>query len=149
MLLISKHSFTNSGPLGHLPTLGHLSENIHLPTVFHLPRLGHLPRVGHLPKLRNLPITLYSLVLEGSPSRDGDVAVYVFNVNQPSWPTPFHSVVSISVFMTLSPVFHCRNSLDNFPFSHFVLHVLFLPYWPFRLYISMKVSFNPDIILCG
>ena len=42
----------------------------------------------------------------GSPSHGGDVAVYVFDINQPSLPTPFHSVlVSVSVFMTLSTVF--------------------------------------------
>ena len=35
----------------------------------------------------------------GSPSRDGDVEVYVFNTNQLSLPTPFYSVlVSVSVF---------------------------------------------------
>ena len=38
------------------------------------------------------------LVLAGSPSRSGDVMVDVKDVNQPSLPTPFHSVpVSISV----------------------------------------------------
>ena len=43
------------------------------------------------------------LVLAGSPSRGGDVAVYVFDVNQPSLPTPFYSVlVSVSLFMALS-----------------------------------------------
>ena len=43
----------------------------------------------------------------GSPSRAGDVAIYVFDINQPSFPTPFYSVlVSISVFMALSTVFH-------------------------------------------
>ena len=42
----------------------------------------------------------------GSPSRSGDVVVYVEDVNQPSLPTPFYSVlVSISVFMALSTVF--------------------------------------------
>ena len=36
----------------------------------------------------------------GSPSNGGDVALYVFDINQPSLPTHFHSVlVSISVFM--------------------------------------------------
>ena len=35
----------------------------------------------------------------GSPSRGGDVAVYVKDINQPSLPTPFYTVlVSISVF---------------------------------------------------
>ena len=37
-----------------------------------------------------------------SPLRGGDVAVYVFDINQPSLPTPFYSaLVSISVFMAL------------------------------------------------
>ena len=65
----------------------------------------------------------------GSPSLGGDVAVYVFSINQPSLPTLFYSVlVSISVFMALSTVFHSRNSPDNSPLSHSVLPVLFLPY---------------------
>ena len=64
----------------------------------------------------------------GSPSRGGDVAVYVFDMNQPSLPTLFYSaLVSISVFMALSPVFHSINSPDNSLLSHSVLLVLFLP----------------------
>ena len=63
----------------------------------------------------------------GSPSRGGDVTVYVKDKNQPSLPTPFHFVfVSISVFTALSTVFHSINSLNNFPFSHSVLPVLSL-----------------------
>ena len=74
----------------------------------------------------------------GSPSRGEDVVLYVFDVNQPSLPTPFHSVlVSISVFMALSSVFHSINSPDNSPLSHSVPPVLFLPYWSFQLYISL------------
>ena len=74
----------------------------------------------------------------GSPSRDGDAAFYVFNINQPSWPTPFHSVlVSTSVFMALSAVFHSIKSPDNSPLSHSVLLVLPLTYWSFQLYISL------------
>ena len=50
----------------------------------------------------------------GSPSRGGDVAVYVFDINQPSLSTPFYSVlVSISVFVALSTVFRSINSPDN------------------------------------
>ena len=65
--------------------------------------------------------TTISLVSTGSPSRGGDVAVYVFGINQPSLPTPFYSVlVSIPVFMALSTVFHFINSPDNFPISHSV-----------------------------
>ena len=53
----------------------------------------------------------------GSSSRGGDVTVYVKDINQPSLPTPFYSVlVSVSVFMALSTVFHCINSPDNSPF---------------------------------
>ena len=69
--------------------------------------------------LRNVPA--------GSPSCGGDVAVYVFDINRPSLPTPFYSVLmSVSVFMALSCVFHSINSPDNSPLSHFVLPVLFL-----------------------
>ena len=74
----------------------------------------------------------------GSPSRGGDVAINVFDINQPSLPTPFHSVlVSISVFMALSTVFHSINSPDNSPLSRSVLPVSFLPNWSFQLYISL------------
>ena len=77
----------------------------------------------------------------GSPSRGGDVAVYVFDINQPSLPTLFDSVlVSVSVFMALSTVFHSMNYPHNSPLSHSVLPVLFLPYWSFQLYISLRKS---------
>ena len=62
----------------------------------------------------------------GSPSRGGDVAVYVFEKKQPSLPTPFYSVlVSISAFMALSTVFHSSNSPDSSPLPHSVLLVFF------------------------
>ena len=74
----------------------------------------------------------------GSPSRGGDVLVYVFDINQPSLPTPFYSVlVPISVFITLSSVFHSINSPENSPLSQSLLSVLILPYWSFQLYISL------------
>ena len=55
----------------------------------------------------------------GSPSSGGDATVYVKDINQPSLPTLFlYSVlVSISVFMALSTVFHSINSPDNSPFN--------------------------------
>ena len=95
--------------------------------------------------------TFHQTVPAGSPSRGGDVAVYVSDINQPSLPTPFYSVlVSVSVFMALSNVFHFINSPDNSPFSHSVLLVLSLPYWSFQLYVSfVKVSFSPDTIRTG
>ena len=44
---------------------------------------------------------------------------FMSDIHQPSLPTPFCSVlVSISVFMALSTVFHSLNSPDNSPFSH-------------------------------
>ena len=61
----------------------------------------------------------------------------------------FHSVlVSVSVIMALSTVFHSVNSPNNSPLLT-VLLFLFLPYWSFQLYLFMKVSFSLDIILCG
>ena len=77
----------------------------------------------------------------GSPSRGGDVTVYVCDMNQTSLPTPFYSVIaSIFVFMALSTVFHSMNSPDNSAFSHSVLPVLSLPYWSFQLYVSLWKS---------
>ena len=74
----------------------------------------------------------------GSPSRGGDVAVYVFDINQPRLLTPFYSVLmSASAFMALSTVFHSINYLENSPFSRSVLPVLFLPYWSFQVSISL------------
>ena len=74
----------------------------------------------------------------GTSPRGGDVTVYVFDINQPSLPTPFHFVlVSVSTFMALSTVFHSIKSPDNTPLSHSVLPVLFLPCWSFQLYISL------------
>ena len=85
----------------------------------------------------------------GSPSHGEDVTIYVCDINQPSLPTPLYSIlVSISVFMALSTVFHSINSPDNCPLSHSVLLVLSLPYWSFQLSL-MKVSFSPDVIPSG
>ena len=56
----------------------------------------------------------------------GDVAVYVFfEINQLSLHTPFYSVVSVSVFLALSTVFHSMNSPDDFLLSHAPLPVFF------------------------
>ena len=81
------------------------------------------------------------LVPTGSPSRGGDVAVYVFDINELSLPTPFHSVlVSVSVFMALSTKLHSVNSPDNSSLSYSDLPVLFLPNWSFQLYVSFYES---------
>ena len=82
---------------------------------------------------------LHMQVPTSSPSSGEDVAVYLSDINQPSLPTPFQSVLaSVSVLMAHSTVFHSINSLDNFPLSHPVLPVLLLPYWSFQLYISYE-----------
>ena len=74
----------------------------------------------------------------GSPSRCGDVAVYVSDINQSSSHAPFYSVlVTISVSMALSTVLDSINSRDKSLQSHFVLPLLFLPYWSFQLSISL------------
>ena len=73
------------------------------------------------------------VVPTGSPSCGWDAVVYVKDRNQPSLPTPFfyYVLVSISVCVALSTVFHSINSPDNSPFSHSLLPVLFLLYWSF------------------
>ena len=92
----------------------------------------------HVTKITVADSYLVMGVPAGSPSRGGDVTVYVFDRNQPSLPTPFRSVlVSVSVLMALSTVFYSINSPDNSPLSRSVLPVLFLPYRSFRLYISV------------
>ena len=71
----------------------------------------------------------YMDVPADSPSRGGDVAVYVFDISQRSFSTSFYSVlVSFSVFMALSAVFHCVHSINKSLLSHSVLLVSFLPF---------------------
>ena len=91
-------------------------------------------------------------VLVGSPSRSEDVTLYVCDINQLSLPTPVYSVlVSSSVFMALSTVFHSLNSPNNSSAFSLCSSALFLPYsvtGPFNC-LFMKVSLSHDIILCG
>ena len=49
-------------------------------------------------------------------------------------------LVSVSVFMALSIAFPSTNYPDNSPVSLSVLPVLFLPYWSFQLYTSLRKS---------
>ena len=77
----------------------------------------------------------------GSPSPGGDVIAYVKDLNQLSLSTPFYPVlVSVSVFMVLSTVFHFINSPDKSPFSHSVLAVLSLPYSPEICMVAFSVK---------
>ena len=86
----------------------------------------------------------YIAVPAGSPSRGGYVKVYVLNINQPSLPTPFFSLLkcfcvyfSLTIFST---VFYSINSPNSSQLSHSVLPTPFLPYWSFQLYISLLSS---------
>ena len=114
------------------------------PSYFHL-SLGSFFSHPHF-----LLLLLLLLVHAGFPSRRGDVVAYVKVINQPSLPTQSYSViVSISVFMALSTVFHSNNSPDDSPISHSVLPVISALLVLSALCIFMKVSFSLDIILCG
>ena len=90
---------------------------------------------------------------KGSPSRGWDVRVYVWDLNHPSLPTPFYSLlVSISVFMALSTVFHSINSPDNSAFSPCSSGLISMLLVLSAIYLFLKflkVLFIPDIILCG
>ena len=60
------------------------------------------------------------------------------------------SCVCFCLYVALSTVFHSMNFPSNSPRSHSVLPVLFLPYWSFQLYISLKKSLpQPWYNLCG
>ena len=62
------------------------------------------------------PPSCVSVPHTGSLSRGGDVAVYVFDIDQPSSPTLFflYSIlVSVSVSLALSTVFHSINSPET------------------------------------
>ena len=74
-----------------------------------------------------------------SPILGGGLTVYGFDINQPSLPPPFYTVLlSISIFMVLSNIiFHFIYSPNNSLLSYSVLPVLFLPYWSFQPYISL------------
>ena len=91
------------------------------------------------------------IVPTGSPSSGGDVAVYVFDVNQPNFP---HS------FLFCSRVCFCLYG----PFNCISFHIFSQQLSAFSLcfpglisalsvlstiYLSTNVSLSPDIILCG
>ena len=66
--------------------------------------------------------------LAGSPSRGGDVTVYVLNINQLSLPTPFYSVLmSISPLWPFQLYFIPETLPNSSPLSLSVLPALFLP----------------------
>ena len=88
------------------------------------------------------PCGLVFTVPARSPSRGGDVTVFVNDTNRLSLPTPFYSVlVSVSVLWPFQLYFvPYINSFFNSPSSHSVLLVLSLPYWSFQLYVCLYGS---------
>ena len=86
----------------------------------------------------------------GSPSRGGDVAVYVFDINQPSLSTPFCSaLVSVCLYGPFNCIsfhkFSRQFSAFTFCSSGLISAVLVLS----ATYLFVKVFLSPDIILCG
>ena len=72
------------------------------------------------------------------------------DINQPSLSTPFYSaLVSISVFMALSTVFHYKISRQLSAFSLYSSGPVSASLVLSILDLFRKVSFSPDIILFG
>ena len=75
-------------------------------------------------------------------------AVYVFDINQPSLPTPFYSALaSVSVFRALSTVFHSikfprQLSVFSLCSSGLISALLVLS-------VSLSVSLSPDTMVCS
>ena len=83
-----------------------------------------------------------------------DVALYVFDINQPSLPIPSYSVlVSISASIALSTVFHSikfsrQPSAFSLCSSGLISALLVLS--TIYIYVSLYENLlQPDIILCG
>ena len=84
----------------------------------------------------------------GSPSDGGDVVVYVKDMNQLSLPTAFYSGL-VSVSMALSIILHFINSPNNSPLSHCSSSLISALLVLSTIYLFIKVSLRPDIILCS
>ena len=88
----------------------------------------------------------------GSLSYVANVAVNVFDINQPSLPTPFYSVLVYTfVFMAFPTVFHSINSPDNSPLSHSVHFIRVIFFFLEVLVVRPLCSIwpSPDVTLCG
>ena len=86
----------------------------------------------------------------GSPSRGGDVTVYVLGISQPSFP---HLLRCFCVYLGLYGPFNCisfhksSRQLSAFSLcsSSLICALLVLS----TIYVFLKVSFSPDIIHSG
>ena len=91
----------------------------------------------------------------GSPSRGGDVRVYVKNTIQPSLPTPFFFLFCSCVYFCLYGPVNCisfhkfsgQPSIFSLCSSGLISLSTLLALS--NIYLFMKVSFSPDKILCG
>ena len=99
----------------------------------------------------------YHLILDhvyfpvGSPSRGGDVAAYILNINQLSQPTPF--LFCSFVCFCLYGSFNC---ISFHKFSRQLSAFLLCSSGPTSVllvlstvYLFIKVSLSPDVTLCG
>ena len=77
-------------------------------------------------------------VPKGSPSRGGDVVVYVKDINQPSLPTlfSFYSCVYFCLYDPFSCILFHKFSRQLSAFSLCSSEFFFPLYWSFELYIS-------------
>ena len=75
----------------------------------------------------------------GSPSRGGDVTVYVLDKSKRGCPLLLLCTF-FSVFIAVSTVFHSTNFPDNSPLSHSVLVVLFCLVGSFNYNFSSQKS---------
>ena len=101
---------------------------------------------------RQLVTFMWISVLAGSLPRDGAVAVYVSDINQPSLSTLFFLFCSYVYLCFLWPL-NCislqkfSRQLSAFSLSSSGLISAFLVLS--TKYLFTKVSFSPDVILCG
>ena len=92
-------------------------------------------------------------VPKGSPSRGGDVAVYVFDIKtNRAWPLPFSFILFLCLFLSLWPfqLYFIPKILPTTLrfltlFFQLISALLILS----GIYIFMKVSLSLDIFLCG
>ena len=84
-----------------------------------------------------------------SPFRGGDVAVYVFDVNQLSLPAPFYSVLVCFCLYGPFNCLHSINSPDSSPLSHSSSDLKSALLVLSAIYLFMKAPLSPDIIFCG
>ena len=91
---------------------------------------------------------IFMTVPVGSPSRGGNVTVYIYDINQLSLLTPFYSVlVSISVYGPFNCISFHKFSRQHSAFSLFSPGLISAILVLSTIYLFIKVSFSLRIIL--